>query len=121
MSEFLDDLLSNRNFGAMSRDDEAERVRRAILPVDLRKEAKENWPSLLHRDVVLPEKVINYLDGRALSDEESDMLEKEVAAFHDVQPPFQIVCSPKMQRTGKAWIHLPEASAFLTGFYLDQE
>ncbi len=122
MNDFLDDLMSNRSFAAMSRDDERETVRRAVPPVDLRTVSREQWDKHLQCDVTLPPAVAKYLDGHTgpLSGPEADMLADQVAAHHGITAPFFVVCSPALLHTGKAWMHIPEAAPFVTGFYLDK-
>jgi hypothetical protein len=117
------DILSNRTFAAMTRDDELAAARRAEAPIDLRNVPVEDWKKYVQRDVLLPSTVAKYLRGRQLlplSKSEIDGLEDQVDRFHHVQAPYSIVCSLELQRTGRAWLYVPEVAPYVTGFYLDR-
>jgi hypothetical protein len=114
---------SNRHFSAMVRDDELEAVNKAEVPADLRGVPIDQWDRYVQRDVMLPPDVANYLDVRELrplTKSEIDGLENQIAKFHNVQPPYCIVCSLELQRTGRAWLYVPEVAPYVTGFYLDR-
>ena len=107
----------------MVRDDELEAVNKAEAPVNLREVPMDQWDRYVQRDVTLPPDVANYLDGRELrplTKSEIDGLENQIAKFHNVQPPYCIVCSLELQRTGRAWLYVPEVAPYVTGFYLDR-
>jgi hypothetical protein len=107
----------------MVRDDELEAVNKAEAPANLREVPIDQWDRYVQSDVTLPPDVVNYLDGREprpLSEPEIDDLEDQIAKFHNVQPPYCIVCSLEFQRTGRAWLYVPEVAPYVTGFYLDR-
>ena len=107
----------------MVRDDELEAVNEAKAPANLREVPIDQWDRYVQRDVTLPPDVANYLDGRELrplTKSEIDGLENQISKFHNVQPPYCIVCSLELQRTGRAWLYVPEVAPYVTGFYLDR-
>lgn len=123
MKRFNQDLLSNRSFAAMARDDEMEAARKADPPVNLRSVPLEEWDQHIEFDVTLPPELQTYLDGREpgpLTKDEIDGLEDQIAAFHEVKPPYHIVCALTLQTTGRPWLHVPEVAPYVTGFYLER-
>jgi hypothetical protein len=123
VSNFPKASQSNRPFSAVVRDDELGAVNKAEAPADLRGVPIDQWDCYVQRDVTLPPDVANYLDGRELrplTKSEIDRLENQIAKFHNVQPPYCIVCSLELQRTGRAWLYVPEVAPYVTGFYLDR-
>lgn len=123
---FTEKLLNqgNRKMAALVRDDELERIRRGIMPVDLRTVPPRQWSDFTAYDLTLPPAVAQYLDGREpapLTPDEMEALCAQVAAYHGIDAPWYVDVSATMEHAGRPWAFVPELASQVTGFYLEHE
>lgn len=117
------DLLTNKNAGALLRDSELDVVKHAEPPIDLRTVPLEQWDNYIGRDVSLSPFIASCIKpglhhGAHYKKKAVETLEEMVEHHHGVKPPYYIAMSITMQQTGRPWAYVPEAGQYLTGLTL---
>ena len=112
-------LLSNRSFASHARDLERELAAHPVPPVDLRTISRAEWGRWVNFHLTLPPRLLDGFDPGPIPRDSVAPLEDAVARFHGVTEPYNVQMCPVLESTGRAWKHVPEAGASLTGFFLD--